>query len=125
MFLPNCWKLAKVVIIGKPNKSDCSSLNSLKPISLVSNLAKLLEKIVLVALFGTEGLSTGYLTPNMVSEKVDPRSQLLTLSYLLWSRLLKEKRSVPLRSLSVSVEPTGRRLTQALFQLPSQVYRIR
>ena len=124
-FFPNFWKLAKVVIIGKPNKSDYSSLNSFRPISLVSNLAKLLEKIVLVALFGTEGLSTGYLTPNMVSEKVDPRSQLLTLSCLLWSRLLKKKRSVPLPSLSVSVEPTSRRLTQALFQLPSQVYRIR
>jgi hypothetical protein len=124
-FFPNCWKLAKVVIIGKPNKSDYSSLNSLKPISLVSKLAKLLEKIVLVALFGTEGLSTSYLTPNMVSEKVDPRSQLLTLSCLLWSRLLKKKRSVPLPSPSVSVEPTSRRLTQALFQLPSQVYRIR
>lgn len=46
-FFPNCWKLAKVVIIGKPNKSDYSSLNSFRPISLVSNLAKLLEKIVL------------------------------------------------------------------------------
>jgi hypothetical protein len=28
-FFPNSWKLAKVIIIGKPNKSDYSSLTAL------------------------------------------------------------------------------------------------
>jgi hypothetical protein len=32
---------------GKPNKLDYSSLNSFRPISLVSNLAKIFEKVVL------------------------------------------------------------------------------
>ncbi|KZS01830.1 Uncharacterized protein APZ42_001392, partial [Daphnia magna] len=34
-------------IIGKPNKLDYSSLKSFRPISLVSNLSKILEKIIL------------------------------------------------------------------------------
>jgi hypothetical protein len=43
----NNWKLSKVVVIGKPNKPDYSTLNSFRPIGLVSNLAKLLEKVIL------------------------------------------------------------------------------
>lgn len=46
-FFPDSWKVAKVSVIGKPNKCDYTSLNSFRPISLVSNLAKFLEKIVL------------------------------------------------------------------------------
>ena len=46
-FFPNNWKLSKVVVIGKPNKPDYSTLNSFRPISLVSNLSKLLEKVIL------------------------------------------------------------------------------
>ena len=38
---PRHWKLAKVVVIGKPNKPDYSILNSFRPISLVFNMAKL------------------------------------------------------------------------------------
>jgi len=46
-FFPVSWKIAKVVVIGKQNKSDYSTLNSYRPISLVSNLAKFLEKVIL------------------------------------------------------------------------------
>jgi hypothetical protein len=46
-YFPDCWKTAKVAIIGKPNKPDYDSLNSFRPISLVNNLAKILEKIIL------------------------------------------------------------------------------
>jgi hypothetical protein len=44
---PSSWKRSKVVVIGKPNKLDYTSLKSFRPISLVSNLAKILEKVVL------------------------------------------------------------------------------
>ena len=37
-FFPSPWKLVKVVVIGKPNKLDYSTLNSYRPISLISNL---------------------------------------------------------------------------------------
>lgn len=46
LFPPESRKIAKVVIIGKDNKSDYSSFNSFRPISLVTNLAKFLEKVV-------------------------------------------------------------------------------
>jgi hypothetical protein len=39
-FFPINWKLSMVVVIGKPNKPDYSTLNSFRPISLVSTLAK-------------------------------------------------------------------------------------
>jgi hypothetical protein len=46
-YFPDSWKTAKVVNIGKPNKTDYESLNSFRPISLVNNLAKILEKVIL------------------------------------------------------------------------------
>jgi hypothetical protein len=46
-FFPDVWKISKVVVIGKPNKLDYSTLNSFRPISLVGNLSKILEKIIL------------------------------------------------------------------------------
>lgn len=46
-YFPNCWKASKVVIIGKHNKSNYDCLGSLRPISLVNNLAKILEKVTL------------------------------------------------------------------------------
>jgi hypothetical protein len=45
-FFPSPWKLVKVVVIGKPNKPDYATLNSFRLISLISNLAKLLEKVI-------------------------------------------------------------------------------
>jgi hypothetical protein len=41
-----CWKAAKVVIIGKPNKPAYDSLNIFRPISVGNNLAKVLEKLI-------------------------------------------------------------------------------
>ncbi len=46
-YFPYSWKTAKVVIIGKSNKTDYRSLNSFCPINLVNNLAKILEKVIL------------------------------------------------------------------------------
>jgi hypothetical protein len=46
-YLPDCWKTAKVVITGKPNKPEYDSLNSFRPIGLVNNLSKILENIIL------------------------------------------------------------------------------
>ncbi|KZS12011.1 Uncharacterized protein APZ42_023102 [Daphnia magna] len=46
-YFPNCWKTSKVVIIGKPNKSNYDCLESFRPISLVINLTKILEKVFL------------------------------------------------------------------------------
>jgi hypothetical protein len=52
-FFPVSWKISKVVVIGKPNKPDYTSLNSFRPISLVGNLAKILEKIILGRIYWT------------------------------------------------------------------------
>lgn len=45
-YFPNCWKLAKVVPILKPGK-DPTSPKSYRPISLLSALSKLFEKVIL------------------------------------------------------------------------------
>lgn len=46
-YFPDGWKISLVLVLGKPNKDNYSTLNSFRPISLVSNLAKILEKIIL------------------------------------------------------------------------------
>ena len=46
-YFPDQWKVVKVAIIGKVNKQSYDSLQSFRPISLGSNLSKLLEKIIL------------------------------------------------------------------------------
>jgi hypothetical protein len=46
-FFPDIWKISKVVVIGKPNKLYYSRLNSFYLVSLVGNLSKILEKIIL------------------------------------------------------------------------------
>lgn len=45
-YFPECWKISAVKIIPKPNKSDYTVASSYRPISLTSNLSKLLEKII-------------------------------------------------------------------------------
>lgn len=44
-YFPDCWKEAKVIAICKPNKISSCPL-SYRPISLLSSLSKILEKIV-------------------------------------------------------------------------------
>lgn len=44
-YFPNAWKEAEVIVIHKPNKPK-QSPSSYRPISLLSSLSKLLEKIV-------------------------------------------------------------------------------
>jgi hypothetical protein len=39
-------KTSKIVVIGKPGKKDMSNLKSYRCISLLSNIAKLIEKAV-------------------------------------------------------------------------------
>jgi ABC-type transport system involved in cytochrome c biogenesis permease subunit len=57
-YFPTCWKAAKVVVIGKPNKPAYDSLNSFRPISVANTLAKVLEKLILRRV---RWLSGGYL----------------------------------------------------------------
>lgn len=45
-YFPDSWKISAVKIIPKPNKVDYSLASSYRPISLTSNLSKLLEKII-------------------------------------------------------------------------------
>ena len=52
-FFPASWKISKVVVLSKPNKQDYTSLNIFRPISLLGNLAKILEKIILGRLYWT------------------------------------------------------------------------
>ena len=51
--MPHIWKLAKIVPIPKPNK-DTNKVTSYRPISLISIIAKALEKSLL-----------SYITPNI------------------------------------------------------------
>ncbi|KAI5116159.1 hypothetical protein M0805_001063 [Coniferiporia weirii] len=43
---PKCWRVAKVVMLRKPNKKDPFSPCSYRPITLEETLGKLLEKII-------------------------------------------------------------------------------
>lgn len=45
-YFPDSWRISAVKIIPKPNKADYSIASSYRPISLTSNLSKLLEKII-------------------------------------------------------------------------------
>lgn len=45
-YFPVCWKEAAVRMIPKPNREDYTLPSSYRPISLTSNLSKLLEKII-------------------------------------------------------------------------------
>jgi hypothetical protein len=60
---PQAWKSSKVLIIGKPNKPSYHTLDSFRPISLVDNVAKVLEKIVLNRL-QWHSSSANWLSPN-------------------------------------------------------------
>lgn len=44
---PEAWKVSRVSVIAKPNKSDYASLSSFRPISVVNSLARILEKVLL------------------------------------------------------------------------------
>jgi hypothetical protein len=46
-FFSESWKKVKVTVIGKPNREDSSILSSFRTISLISNLAKFTEKVML------------------------------------------------------------------------------
>ena len=43
-YFPDAWRSSKVLIIGKPNKPSYDSLKSFRPINLINNFAKILEK---------------------------------------------------------------------------------
>jgi len=45
-YFPKTWKKAQVHLLPKPGKSDYFSPGSYRPISLLSNIAKLLEKLI-------------------------------------------------------------------------------
>uniref|UniRef100_A0A6M2DQF2 Putative rna-directed dna polymerase from mobile element jockey n=1 Tax=Xenopsylla cheopis TaxID=163159 RepID=A0A6M2DQF2_XENCH len=45
-YWPNIWKIAKMIVIPKPKK-DLTSLNSYRPISLLSCISKILERLLL------------------------------------------------------------------------------
>jgi hypothetical protein len=62
-FFPQAWKTSKVLIVGKPNKPSYDALGSFRPISLVNNLAKVLEKIILNRL-QWHSSSANWLSPN-------------------------------------------------------------
>jgi hypothetical protein len=62
-FFPQPWKSSKVIIIGKPNKPSYDVLSNFRPISLINNLAKMLEKIVLSRL-QWHSSTTRWLSPN-------------------------------------------------------------
>lgn len=90
-FFPNNSKLSKVVVIGKPYKPDYSTLKSFKPISLVSNLAKLLEKVILDLLIWYSR-SLNWISDLKHSFR-EGRST-LTVSFPLLSLLLRRERCV-------------------------------
>ena len=46
-YVPDCWRDSKVIYIPKPNKKDYTSAKSYRPISLMSFLFKVHERVVL------------------------------------------------------------------------------
>jgi hypothetical protein len=60
-YFPTIWKVAKVIPIDKPNKPP-SDVNSYRPISLLSSLSKLLERIIASRL--TKFVNQNHLIPD-------------------------------------------------------------
>ena len=50
-YFPYDWKCAGVRVIPKPNKNDYDDTKSYRPISLISNLAKIFEKILKIKVY--------------------------------------------------------------------------
>jgi hypothetical protein len=46
-FFRDCWKIVTITVIWKPKKNDFSNLSNFRLISLISNLVKFLEKMML------------------------------------------------------------------------------
>ncbi|CAI6376796.1 unnamed protein product [Macrosiphum euphorbiae] len=44
---PDCWKIAKLIIISKPGRSDSCNVKSFRPISLLPALGKALETLII------------------------------------------------------------------------------
>ncbi|CAI6375324.1 unnamed protein product [Macrosiphum euphorbiae] len=44
---PDCWKIAKLIIIPKPGRSDSCNVKSFRPISLLPALGKALETLII------------------------------------------------------------------------------
>ena len=55
-WFPNSWKIARITIIPKQNKSSYSSPDSFRPVSILPIFSKLLERVILNRLkwFATE-----------------------------------------------------------------------
>lgn len=45
-YFPQSWKIAQIIIVPKPNKSDYSDTSSYRPIGLINVFGKLLEKLI-------------------------------------------------------------------------------
>ena len=43
---PSCWKNATLIIFPKPNKTDYNNPKNYRPISLLSNIGKIFEKVI-------------------------------------------------------------------------------
>ena len=77
-YFPDAWRSSKVLIIGSPNKPSYVSLNSFRPISLINNFAKILEKIILGRLQWLAKMRTGSDPTSAVLRMADRLNSLVT-----------------------------------------------
>ncbi|KZS07320.1 Uncharacterized protein APZ42_028989 [Daphnia magna] len=90
---PSCWKIAKVTIIGKPNKPSYDILSSVRPISLVNTLAKILEKLVLNR-FLWHSSTAQWLSPNQHGFTQGKSTETATHSLISFCDAAKEAKCV-------------------------------
>jgi hypothetical protein len=106
-FFPVSWKSVKVTIIGKPNKKYYDYLQNFRPIGLGSNLAKILEKMILGRLnWHADSTATGSVRSNMVFWQVNLLKLLPIHLRLLLKMVSRSNTSLLPRSLTLRVPST-------------------
>ena len=95
---PRCWKKSQLTIFSKPNKSDYSSPDSYRPISLISTISKLLEKSLFIHL--QDHLTTNsLLNPNQ--HGFSPQKSTITALTNITKDILNNKSCTPTAILSI------------------------
>jgi hypothetical protein len=106
-FFPVSWKSVKVTIIGKPNKKSYDYLQNFRPIGLGSNLAKILEKMILGRLnWHADSTATGSVRSNMVFWQVNLLKLLPIHLRLFLEMVSRSNTSLLPRSLTLRVPST-------------------
>ena len=100
-YFPIPWKAASIIVLPKPNKTEYMDPKSYRPISLISNIGKLLERVLKDRI--EQHLTTNNLLDNRIHGFVKQKSTITALEQITNTILEKKKGyKVALISLDIS-----------------------